>query len=87
MTLEEAQLIDKYERLFAEEGWKELVEDFKERRRTTAERLLSGSDTFDRIQFARGQNSVWTYIVELEAIVESAKQNQLPGAEDLPDVP
>lgn len=84
--IDQNRLIDKYERLFAEEGWKELVEDIKERQRQLKERLVVDSAATERtLYIAQGQNSVYEYVINLESTIEAVKKNQQEALE-LPEV-
>lgn len=78
MTKEEADLIDKYEILFAQAGWKELVEDLSSKRRTMADSLLASSSTIEQVNFTRGLAAGYQYIIGLEGMVERAKEQALP---------
>lgn len=84
--IDQNKLIDKYERLFAEDGWKELVEDLKERQRQLKEILIVDTSATERTLFiAQGQNSVYEYVITLESTIEAVKKNQQESLE-LPEV-
>lgn len=84
MNAEAAILIDKYEHLFAEPGWKELISDLIEKQSSLKSAIIESSMGFDQIQFYRGLIAGYKYIAMLEATVEQAKNQQT--IEDLPDV-
>jgi hypothetical protein len=87
LTSSQARTFDLYERLFAEEGWKELVEDFKERQLRLANHLISDARATDKDMYqAQGMNNVYTYVITLEAIMETAKRQALEREDYLPDV-
>lgn len=75
-----------YERLFAEQGWKELVEDCREKREQVKETLVSSSKITEReLYIAQGQVSIWDYITSLERTVEQVKA-QAQAEPSLPDL-
>lgn len=83
MDIEQTKLIDKYERLFAEEGWLEFVEDMKSRQTQIKELILNDNTATERTLYhAQGQNFVYSYIISLEELVNNIKKQQ---AEELPD--
>lgn len=84
MTLEESQLIDKYEVLFAQAGWKELVEDLAQKRVSMAQGLLEGADPdIYKVGVTRGLAAGYQYIIGLENHISAWKS---ANNEDLPDV-
>lgn len=84
MIADQIQLIDIYEHLFAEKGWKELIEDLSQKREDLKSTLLDSSMPFDQVQFYRGLAAGYRYIIGLETTIEQVKeQNRLGG---LPDV-
>lgn len=84
--LDQNQLIDKYERLFAEEGWKELVGDLTERQRQLKDRLVVDTSLTEKtLGIAQGQNSVYDFIINLESTIDAVKKSQ-QEALDLPEV-
>lgn len=86
--IDQNRLIDKYERLFAEEGWKELVLDFGERQRNLKDILVQDLTATEKtLYISQGQNSVYDFVINLEATVAAIKQNQQESlALDLPEV-
>ena len=78
MITDPTKLIDTYEHLFAEPGWKELVEDLNQKREDLKSTLLDSSMTFEQVQFYRGLAAGYRYITSLESMVEQAKQQALP---------
>lgn len=80
--MEPSKLIDIYEHLFAEPGWKELVDDLNEKRENIKNAMAESNWNFDQIQFYRGLMSGYKYITGLEALVDQAKRDQ----QGLPDV-
>lgn len=81
MTSEEAKLIDKYEMLFAQEGWKELVSDLSSKRLQMAQSLMEGRSDIDQVNFTRGMAAGYQYVVGLEEFITKYKQET-----DLPDL-
>lgn len=74
LSAENAKMFDIYERLFAEPGWKELVEDLSERRARLGPTLLSDLRATEKeLAFAQGQNNIYNYIINLEDILAKAK--------------
>lgn len=68
-------LIDQYERLFAEAGWKELVADLKEKRDILKETTVLDRKLTERdLAFNQGVISQYDYIISLENIVDALKQ-------------
>lgn len=82
MSLEQSILIDKYERLFAEEGWKELVSDLNEKRGQLASNLLNSASKIEEVFFQRGLAAGYQYVLGLEGTVERIKQQSLPDVLD-----
>ena len=72
------KLVEMYEHLFAQPGWKELVDDLKQKQDSLRNSLLEGSAGFDQIQFCRGLAAGYRYITTLESLVEQAKHQELP---------
>lgn len=85
MTKEEADLIDRYEILFAQAGWKELVEDLSSKRRSMADSLLNSSSSIEQVNFTRGLAAGYQYILGLEGLISQAKE-QAAEATALPDL-
>lgn len=84
--IDQNKLIDKYERLFAEEGWRELLADMTERQRQLKDRLVVDTSITDRtLGIAQGQNSVYDFLINLEATIEAVKQAQREAVE-LPEL-
>lgn len=81
MTLDEQKLIDKYEILFAQDGWKELVIDLSSKRQQMAQSLMEGRSDIDQVNFTRGLAAGYQYIIGLEEFIEQYKvQQSLPDA-------
>lgn len=78
MTTDPTKLIDIYEHLFAEAGWKELIEDLSQKREDLKASLLDSSMSFDQVQFYRGLAAGYRYIVGLEGMIETVKNQSLP---------
>lgn len=79
---EQSHVFDIYERLFAEEGWKELVGDLKDRISSTKDQIFAGQTNERDLYKAKGIIQAWSYIVNLEQLMESAKRSaneQTPG--------
>lgn len=84
--LDQNKLIDKYERLFAEDGWKEIVAEMQDRRTQLKELLLVDLKTNKRtLCMAQGAAQVYDFIINLESTVEAVKQSQ-KDAQDLPEL-
>lgn len=79
---EQMQLLDKYDRLFAEAGWKELVEDFREKKEHAKNNLIYGTSGEKELNVVKGQTSVWDYVIGLEATLGRIKEDLT----SLPDV-
>lgn len=85
-AFDQTKLIDMYERLFAESGWKELIEDCSQKREQVKETLVSNSRMTEKELFvAQGQVSVWDYIISLERTIEQVKA-QAASEPELPDL-
>lgn len=84
-VFDQTRLIDMYERLFAEEAWKELIGDVKARKESVKETLVSDSRiTEKQLYIAQGQVSVWDYLITLENTIEQVKaQASEPNLPDL----
>ena len=80
MTPENAKLIDQYEILFAQEGWKELVSDLSSKRLQMAQSLMEGRSDIDQVNFTRGLAAGYQYIIGLEEFI-----NQYKAQQNLPD--
>lgn len=79
-----SKLLDNYDRLFAEQGWKELVADFKAKREMVKEMAVTSTRLTDReLGIIQGQVSVWDYVITLENLIEQIRENQ---KDDLPDL-
>lgn len=78
----QAELIDKYERLFAEEGWKELVGDLTEKRTNLANNLINSASKIEEVFFQRGLAAGYQYVLGLESQVEYIKKQSLPDVSD-----
>lgn len=84
--IDQNKLIDKYERLFAEEGWKEVVETMKERQRQLEKTVLVDSSIdLHKIGIAQGQNAVYDFLITLEATIAAVKDANTQAL-DLPEV-
>lgn len=78
MITDPTKLIDIYEHLFAEPGWRELIEDLSQKREDLKSTLLDSSMTFDNVQFYRGLAAGYRYIIGLEGMIETVKNQSLP---------
>lgn len=85
--IDPTKLVDIYEHLFAEPGWKELVTDLLEKRESIKNAMVDSSWNYDQIQFYRGLTAGYRYVTELESTVQQAKIQNQSDAEGLPDVP
>lgn len=88
MDMQNAKIIDIYERMFAEEGWKELVGDLKERREHLKNQLITPSATDKDLYTIKGMCYAYGYIIELESMMETAKKQGMldESSPALPDV-
>jgi hypothetical protein len=68
------EIFDIYDKLFAQEAWKDLVKDFQQRQIELGTRLLQPSTEEKDMYRAQGQASVYNYIINLENTMETAKQ-------------
>lgn len=83
MTAEESKLIDQYEVLFAQSGWKELVSDLSSKRLQMAQSLMEGRSDIDQVNFTRGLAAGYQYIIGLEEFITKYKQeSNLPEVGD-----
>jgi len=73
--VENSYVFDIYEKMFATPGWKDFVDDIKNKQNNLKDQLLNVIDptALYRIQ---GANHVYNYIVELERAMEAAKKAQ-----------
>lgn len=79
MTIDETKLIDKYEVLFAQDGWKELVNDLSSKRLQMAQGLMEARSDIDQVNFTRGLGAGYQYIIGLEEFIRQYKvQQELP---------
>ena len=85
--MEQAKLIDIYEHLFAEPGWKELIEDLNQKRESIKDAMAEGNWNFDQVQFYRGLIAGYKYVCSLEGMIETAKNQSLPEPGGMPDIP
>jgi hypothetical protein len=77
----EIKLIDQYERLFAETGWKELVDDFAERVVNIKSQILADTTMTERqLAYQQGIASVYNYIIGLEGLIDHIKQEKKVNA-------
>lgn len=87
LDIENAKIIDMYERLFAERGWKELIEDLTERIKAAKDNLVNHPTSSEKdLYFVKGMTSAFRYIIELENMVDTAKKNGMLDDEKLPGV-
>lgn len=77
-----AKLIDIYEHLFAEPGWRELIDDLNEKNESIKTAIADSNMSFDQIQFYRGLRAGYKYVLGLEGTIEQAKLQH----QGLPDV-
>lgn len=73
--MEHDKLIDIYEHLFAEAGWKEVVEDLVDKKDSIKESLIDGTLSFEKTQFLRGLAAGYEYIIGLESTIEEVKRS------------
>lgn len=81
MTAEESKLIDQYEVLFSQSGWKELVSDLSSKRLQMAQNLVDSRSDQDQVNFTRGVAAGYQYVIGLEEYIRAYKENT-----NLPDV-
>lgn len=77
LTSNQTRLFDIYEQMFALDGWKELVEDFKERRDNLKETVLRNTKSERELGIAQGMNHIYSYIIELENFMEASKRQAM----------
>lgn len=70
----QSEVIDAYEHLFAQEGWKMFIEDIKRNQESLAPQLLAMDSTSDQLWFFKGRNDVYTSILGMQGLVEAARQ-------------
>lgn len=76
--MDAVKLIDIYEHMFAEPGWKELIEDLNEKKESIKTAISESNMNFDQVQFYRGLMAGYKYIICLEGTIEQAKEQALP---------
>lgn len=81
MTTDHSKLIDQYEILFAQSGWRELVDDLTNKRIQMAQTLLESRSDIDQVSFTRGIAAGYQYVIGLEEFIKQYKSQQ-----ELPDV-
>lgn len=69
------EIFDTYDKLFAQEGWKDLVADFTQRKIDIAVHLLNSDSDEKELYKAKGICFVYDYIINLENTMEAAKQH------------
>lgn len=83
MTQEESKLIDQYEVLFAQSGWKELVNDLSNKRLQMAQSLMEARSDISEVSFTRGIAAGYQYVIGLENFISQYKAQQ--SETELPD--
>ena len=87
---DQARIFNMYEKMFAEPGWRELVEDLSERRDRLGTTLINDLRATEReLAIAQGANNVYNYIINLEEILAKAKAQAEEAAREteiLPEV-
>ena len=84
---ENAKVVDMYERLFAEEGWKDLIKDLSERIETYKNTLILNPSGERDLYYVKGFIAACRYIIELENMMETAKnEGLLEATQELPDL-
>lgn len=76
-TVDPERLMDVYEVLFAQEGWKELVDDLRERCEVQKTNLINSVSTERDLYFVKGLVYGYSYIIGLESIMEQARLQKL----------
>jgi len=66
--------LEKYEQMFATEGWKMFTDDIRENAATLFPGLMLRVSTEKDLDFAKGRNDVYTYILGLERSIETVKE-------------
>jgi len=85
--IENARILDKYERLFAEEAWKDLVEDIKERCENYKQSLVMNPSGERDLYFVKGYVSAMGYIIELENMIAQARNQSALEQEAMSSLP
>jgi hypothetical protein len=85
--LQNAKILDMYDRLFAEEGWKELMKDLTERNDMYMRQLIHNPSGEKDLYYVKGYIAANQYLTTLESSLETAKQaGMLEPSESLPEV-
>lgn len=66
--------LEKYEQMFATEGWRMFIDDIRENAATLFPALMMRVSTEKDLDFAKGRNDVYTYILGLENSIEAVKE-------------
>ena len=66
-------VLEKYEAMFMTEGWKLFLDDIRENKETLFPSLMVRVSTEKDLDFAKGRNDVYTYILGLEKSIDAVK--------------
>lgn len=76
------KVFDIYDKLFATEGWKDLVADFNQRKVDIALHLVNSDSDEKELYKAKGICHVYNYIINLENTMESSKKLMADAEQD-----
>jgi hypothetical protein len=74
------EMFNVYDQLFAQEGWKDLVADFTQRKIEMATHLLNSNAGEIELYRAQGRYQIYDYIINLENTMDAAKQHMAEEA-------
>ena len=74
LTPEQNEIFDAYDRMFATDGWKMLIDDLKRNQEDLGKMMLSSPSTNDDLWFCKGRNDVFQTLIGLESMMEQLRK-------------
>lgn len=73
-SLEVNQLLHDYEELFMTSGWKHFVSNIEENKKALVPMLLANTSGERDLQFCKGRNEVYEYILGFESQIKAIRE-------------
>lgn len=74
LSPEQSKVFDAYDRMFATDGWRELVSEIKQNQDALKHIILAPESTRDTLWFCKGRNDVYKFLLGLQSLMEQARK-------------
>lgn len=71
---EQTKVFDAYDRMFATDGWKLLLEEVEQNQKALTQIVLAPESTRDVLWFCKGRNDVYKFLLGLQSLIDHARK-------------